>query len=218
MNSDVWNEYVTHALHQTQETDRQPLGGSRPEYSAMHAGPVAADDDSAFKPKLSTSDQKGSGEDDEKNNQESGDTYNDQFARYLCQQLVKDIPDRFLGADSSDEEEEKRWMGELADDEFDIGDVISKENHLNPTPYNIREGDEETVSDDLESLPQQEVSSGDFIEDTPRVGSYSEDAAFSMAAVAAQVPVINDWADFSKAQFSNPTQSDSTSEDTKSNE
>lgn len=78
MNSDVWNEYVTHALHQTQETDRQPLGGSRPEYSAMHAGPVAADDDSAFKPKLSTSDQKGSGEDDEKNNQESGDTYNDQ--------------------------------------------------------------------------------------------------------------------------------------------
>ncbi len=39
-----------------------------------------------------------------------------------------------------------------------------------------------------------------------------------MAAVAAQVPLINDnWADFSKAQFSDP-QSDSTYEDTKSND
>ncbi len=60
---------------------------------------------------------------------------------------------------------------ELADDEFDIGDVISKDNHLNPTPYNIREGDEETVSDDLESIPR--ASSGD-LEETPRMGSYSE--------------------------------------------
>ena len=65
--SDVWNEYVTHALHQTQETDRQPLGGVRPDYSAIHAGPVSADDDSSFKPKLVLPEQKAFNDDDENN-------------------------------------------------------------------------------------------------------------------------------------------------------
>lgn len=35
------------------------------------------------------------------------------FARFLCQQLVKELPDRFLGAGSSDDEEENRWIGYL---------------------------------------------------------------------------------------------------------
>lgn len=203
MNSEVWNEYVTHALHQTQETDRQPLGGIRPEYSAMHTGPISADDDSAFKPMVSISEQKTTLDFDEKNVQESGETYNDQFARFLCQQLVKDIPDRFLGADSSDEEDEKRWIGDLADEEFDIRDVISKDN-LDITPYNIREGDEETVSDDFESITQQDSAEPEQV--FPRSGSYSaEESSFSMSEVAGQLPGTEEkvgWvADFSKAEF-----------------
>ena len=62
-------------------------------------------------------------------------------------------------------------FSDLADEEFDIGDVISKDN-LNITPYNIREGDEETVSDDMESIPQRD-SFGSIIEH-PRSGTYTE--------------------------------------------
>ncbi|KAJ3368545.1 hypothetical protein HDU91_000491 [Kappamyces sp. JEL0680] len=159
IHADDWNEYVLHALHQTQELDRQPLGGTRPEtMNVIPGGPkVGAVDDDFAKPKTVsvTVDPKNStnGENDDDFNRgdltsESTDVYNDQ--------LVKDLPDRFLGADSSDEEEEKKWLGDLDDNEFNIGEVISREN-LYSAPY-VREGDEETVSDDLESIPVDTVS------------------------------------------------------------
>lgn len=37
-----------------------------------------------------------------------------QFARYLCHQIVADLPDRFMGVESSDDEEEEagsEWLG-----------------------------------------------------------------------------------------------------------
>lgn len=80
MHSEAWNEYVTHALHQTQELDRQPLGGQKPEY-ANAGGPVnAADEEGSFKPKIPAMDikSKEEGGEDEKEMYSSGDTYNDQ--------------------------------------------------------------------------------------------------------------------------------------------
>jgi hypothetical protein len=83
MNSESWNEYVTHALHQAQETDRQPLGGSRPEYSAIQTGLVVADDDSSFKPNRNLVEAKGGFGEEEKNIHDSGDMYNDQVKKTI---------------------------------------------------------------------------------------------------------------------------------------
>lgn len=174
LESEEWNDYVTHSLHQTQELDRQPLGGMKPD--------LKLGDDKIL-------------EGAEK------DPSNDQFARFLCQQLVKDLPDRFLGADSSDEEDDKRWIGysifnirEL-DQEFNIGEVISREN-IFTTQYSV-EGDEETVSDDLESL-QLESSETETRED-PKPSETPK-------SPLPNPPTTNleNWADFS--QFSSSSQ------------
>ncbi|KAJ3068717.1 hypothetical protein HK102_007100 [Quaeritorhiza haematococci] len=57
------------------------------------------------------------------------------FARYLCQQIVNDLPDRFLGGgESSDEEEEgddeRDWMGEFDAKEvdFDVREAFDADN------------------------------------------------------------------------------------------
>ena len=36
--SENWNEFVTHSLRQTQEIDRQPLGGAKPDGIALAQG------------------------------------------------------------------------------------------------------------------------------------------------------------------------------------
>ncbi|KAH6571715.1 hypothetical protein BASA62_003724 [Batrachochytrium salamandrivorans] len=82
------------------------------------------------------------------------DTFNDQFARYLCQQLVKDLPDRFLGGDSSDDDEgaDQQWMSDLEgqDVSFDIAEAIQMDDPF-PNGDRVREPDEETLSDDMAS-------------------------------------------------------------------
>ena len=78
MNSESWNEYVTHALHQTQEADRQPLGGTRPEYTVLENSSIGADEDSTFKSLINNIDSKGRSNEEEKNINDSGDSYNDQ--------------------------------------------------------------------------------------------------------------------------------------------
>jgi hypothetical protein len=109
-----WNEYVTHSLRHTQETDRQQLGGVKPDQSGniVRMGGTGIDGEFA-KPKASSDTKKDTTEFDDEvlDTTASADTaYNDQFARFLCQQMVKDLPDRFLGDDSSDEDDNK-WIG-----------------------------------------------------------------------------------------------------------
>lgn len=118
IHSEEWHEYVNHTFRQTQETDRQTLGGTKPEQvggvSAFGGAGSAVDDDFKSKPVVLAKSSVHDIDDDnaEKNlNSESVDAYHDQFTRYLCQQMVKDLPDRFMGADSSDDEEEKKWIG-----------------------------------------------------------------------------------------------------------
>ena len=107
--SEEWQEYLSHALKETRDRDRQVLGGARPD-APVNQQPMANYGDDApisakstAQPKQASSSQV---DDDESNMPMGGDNdaYTDQFARYLCQQLVKDIPDRFMGAESPDDE------------------------------------------------------------------------------------------------------------------
>lgn len=55
--SEEWNDYASNALHQTQELDRQPLGGARPEHipaGAQGAVKFGSNDDD-YKPKAAQS-------------------------------------------------------------------------------------------------------------------------------------------------------------------
>jgi hypothetical protein len=113
--SGEWHEYVSHSLRHTQETDRQPLGGARPDQAGNLIRPTIPGgmDGEYVKPKLTTDTKKDTTDIDEEPYDASTNpdtSYNDQFARFLCQQMVKDLPDRFLGDDSSDEDED-RWIG-----------------------------------------------------------------------------------------------------------
>ncbi|KAI8928314.1 SIT4 phosphatase-associated protein-domain-containing protein [Entophlyctis helioformis] len=175
--SEEWQEYVSHPLRETRERDRQSLGGPRPEapqqgMAFMGAGSSFGynnaggggggkfgEDSGEFGKPRKKSEVTREGSDEEDDSPGRGvagesETYNDQFARFLCQQLVKDLPDRFLGGDNSDDDEEadRQWMGDLdgKDVNFDIAEAIHMDNQF-PNTSRAREPDEETLSDDMAS-------------------------------------------------------------------
>jgi hypothetical protein len=111
--SEEWQEYVTHSLRHTLEKDRHPLGGMKPEpaHGEIKMGDGIDPEFSKPIPVEIKNEAQDKDIDDLNDLSVAADTsYNDQFARFLCQQLVKDLPDRFLGDDSSDEEQD-RWIG-----------------------------------------------------------------------------------------------------------
>ena len=108
------------------------------------------------------------------------------FARYLCQQLVKDLPEHFLGADSS-EEEDDRWIGGLDEEavEMDIGEAILGETVNSAIPDN-----EELPSDESENL------SGDQLgEEKVRPNLATLNPGTPMASPQ------NSWVDFAKMRL-----------------
>ncbi|KAK5664810.1 sporulation-induced protein [Batrachochytrium dendrobatidis] len=243
MNSDQWSEYVSHPLRETRERDRQPLGGTRPEIP-IGSGPAFAGSTIGYNPgngkfgedmsdsskprKKSEVGRDGSDEEEDgtaagsRNTSGESDTFNDQFARYLCQQLVKDLPDRFLGGDSSDDDEdaEHQWMNDLEgqDVSFDIAEAIQMDD-----PFvggsRAREPDEETLSDDMASSRvdgddenQSESRGASNIE-----GSSDADGAFNTKDLEQALYSVNNnsafgesssetnWADFSNMGAVPPT-------------
>jgi hypothetical protein len=100
--------------------------------------------------------------------------------------------------------------------------VISKEN-MNQALYLVREGDEETVSDDLEYITHRESSDQIMVENNEEVTAcrclitFFKNSAFAMSEVVKEVENIGgesaSWADFSKAQF--PSTSSESTDDTK---
>eukprot|EP00842_Homolaphlyctis_polyrhiza_P005780 jgi/Hompol1/6202/HPOL_004872-RA len=168
--SEEWQEYVSHALRETRDRDREPLGGTRPEAapagmgfagSTLNQGSKFGGDESDFGSKSSrkkaepatkdVSDDEDDAATGNKNVPAESDTFSDQFARFLCQQLVKGLPSRFLGGDSSDDDDEadKQCFGELEDKDvnFDIGEAINMDNQF-AVASGAREPDEDTMSDD----------------------------------------------------------------------
>ncbi|KAJ3289499.1 hypothetical protein HK104_007414 [Borealophlyctis nickersoniae] len=153
-----WQEYVNGTLRETKERDRQPLGGARPNTNPQqHALPLVTGigggfnaanldeaDTGATSGAVGTTRKEGGKESDEDDDDieglgggggdvyvADGDVASDQFARYLCQQIVNDLPDRFLGGESSDEEEDEAdWSGEFdsKDVEFDLREAFDPDN------------------------------------------------------------------------------------------
>jgi hypothetical protein len=98
-----------------------------------------------------------------------GDVSSDQFARYLCQQIVSDFPDRgMLGGESSDEEEE--------DEEEDVVDAGVEDTDWAPSPL------------EENPFPKKVSSLGDDFDDDP---SSSEDDNASEAASAEKASLLS---------------------------
>ncbi|KAG0013380.1 hypothetical protein BGZ82_002147 [Podila clonocystis] len=86
-----------------------------------------------------------------------GDVASDQFARYLCQQITNNLPDKFGSSDEDEDEEEGNWIGEYGADsatnglgpfsndhapDFDSDeddDVVDEEAWNNPWPTTMGE-------------------------------------------------------------------------------
>ncbi|CAG8565225.1 7450_t:CDS:10 [Funneliformis mosseae] len=95
----------------------------------------------------------------------SGDMASDQFARYLCQQITNDLPDKFGSSDEDDSEDDEGWIG----DDFDRDDLdmnmrgpFANPNMLEGDPFENRRSslDEEFRGDsDDEDNPSQWHSS-----------------------------------------------------------
>ncbi|KAJ3139313.1 hypothetical protein HDU90_000679 [Geranomyces variabilis] len=62
-----------------------------------------------------------------------GDVASDQFARYLCHQIVADLPDRFAGIEGSDDDDEEEeaaqeWLGTFESKDFDAREAFDPDN------------------------------------------------------------------------------------------
>ncbi|KAJ3039005.1 hypothetical protein HDV00_012692 [Rhizophlyctis rosea] len=133
-----------------------------------------------------------------------GDVASDQFARYLCQQIVNDLPDRFLGGESSDEEDGD-WGGEFdpKDIEFDMREAFTSDNPFPDKRSSL--GDEfdddgkgKTESDDssISGSSRQTTSTGASLAPAPAAagaaaGGTETAAAATGSAPPAQVDVFN---------------------------
>ncbi|KAI8814145.1 SIT4 phosphatase-associated protein-domain-containing protein [Cladochytrium replicatum] len=132
LQAEDWQEYVSGILRETKERDRQPLGGVRPSAVNQHVsmvgemGSFAAVDEAdtgvrTTNGAVAASKLGGDSDDEDDEGMGTGEVYvsdgdvaSDQFARYLAQQMVNDLPNRLLGGDESDDEEENpEWIGEF---------------------------------------------------------------------------------------------------------
>ncbi|KAI8616148.1 SIT4 phosphatase-associated protein-domain-containing protein [Chytriomyces sp. MP71] len=138
--SDDWQEYLGGVLRETKDRDRQALGGVRPTHTGQTSTAFGKIDETDMPPMTSAPPPKkelGGGlhhstpattqndsdeEDDEVGKgadsimADGGDVASDQFARYLCQNLVSDLPDRGILGDDSDDEDE--GLEEAIEDEL----------------------------------------------------------------------------------------------------
>ncbi|GBC07712.1 hypothetical protein RclHR1_07640010 [Rhizophagus clarus] len=133
-----WQEYVSKTLRETRERDRAALGGARP---SNHDSISPSRDESEEEEE----------DDDTIEAVDGGDMASDQFARYLCQQITNDLPDKFGSSDESDDDDDG-WMGDEFDKEdFDMRGNFPNTNMLENDPFDNRRSslglDEELVGD-----------------------------------------------------------------------
>ncbi|KAJ3345504.1 hypothetical protein HDU83_004041 [Entophlyctis luteolus] len=146
VNSDDWQEYLSGVLNETKDKDRQPLGGVRPTHTGqstnfgkidetdippLGAAPPPKKELSPGLSQQSTSAKEvDSDEDDELLMKPSelhagGDVASDQMARFMCQVMVSDFPDRGILGDDDD------------DDASGLGQVIEEELMLDDTGFEM---------------------------------------------------------------------------------
>ncbi|KAK5821059.1 SIT4 phosphatase-associated protein-domain-containing protein [Linnemannia elongata] len=115
---DWWN-YVSKILKETKERDAKVLGGARPNVIESHKPDHDDGNDDDY---IDDNDEDygndfiggdiGAGHE--------GDVASDQFARYLCQQITNNLPDKFGSSDEDEDDDEGNWIGEYgAENQFD---------------------------------------------------------------------------------------------------
>ncbi|KAI8838048.1 SIT4 phosphatase-associated protein-domain-containing protein [Chytriomyces cf. hyalinus JEL632] len=137
--SDDWQEYLGGVLRETKDRDRQALGGVRPTHTGQAATSFGKIDETDMPPLgaapppkkelgggLHHSTPPVSNDSDEEDDElgkgvdaaiaDGGDALGDQYARYFCQNMVSDLPDRGILGDDSDDEEE--GLGEAIEEEL----------------------------------------------------------------------------------------------------
>ncbi|KAJ3023801.1 hypothetical protein HKX48_000935 [Thoreauomyces humboldtii] len=141
ISAEDWQDYVTGILRETKERDRQPLGGVRPnaggqqQHIPMVAGVGGSADDGDMPRGDNSVTKRDPDEDDDLGSTDvyvgDGDVASDQLARYLCHQIVADLPDRFVGVEGSDDEEEdtgQEWLGTFESKDFDAREAYDSDN------------------------------------------------------------------------------------------
>ncbi|KAF8939749.1 hypothetical protein BGZ58_008837 [Dissophora ornata] len=117
---DWWN-YVYKILKETKERDAQVLGGTRPNVNESQKADIDDGNDDDY---IDDNDEEyGSGNDfvGGGGTGHEGDVATDQFARYLCQQIASNLPDKFGSSDEDEDDDESNWVGEYgAENEFDM--------------------------------------------------------------------------------------------------
>ncbi|CAG8780789.1 10051_t:CDS:2, partial [Acaulospora morrowiae] len=81
------------------------------------------------------------------------------FARYLCQQITNDLPDKFGSSDESDDDEDG-WMGDDFDrDDFEMRGSFGNSNMLEGDPFESRRS---SLGDDFGADSDDEDSSSQW--------------------------------------------------------
>ncbi|KAF9283834.1 hypothetical protein BGZ68_005070 [Mortierella alpina] len=146
---DWWN-YVSKVLKETKERDAQVLGGTRPNVVESHR---AGHDDPNDDDYLDDNDDDYGGGDflgGENGTGLEGDVASDQFARYLCQQITNNLPDKFGSSDEDEDDEEygaeSKFDGAGAPDSLDdpFGDN---------SPMDFDSDDDEGVDEETWNVP-----------------------------------------------------------------
>lgn len=125
INGEDWNNYISTSLQETRNRDRQALGGQRPTNDGLTSFsfgyPQAQEldyenQDDQYKIDLSGPEFV---DDDDDDINEFGESFSsaskDRFAKFICEQITKDVPERYFENSSEDEmdssEEDEDWMG-----------------------------------------------------------------------------------------------------------
>ncbi|KAJ3099998.1 hypothetical protein HDU97_002605 [Phlyctochytrium planicorne] len=215
--SEEWQEYLSGVLRETKERDRQPLGGVRPtqQSTALNVplvtgigafGNGASMDDSdmgviSSAPKVKTTgDADSDGSDEEIGGTiggeafaADGDVASDQFARYLCQQIVNDFPDKgILGMDGAvdiEEAEEVEGEGDWVSDleVKDLENVMEADTSIIVTDTNA-EGEAE--GEDAEE--EAESDSGEAAETKWPEKPITDETAASASTIATALDTVSD--------------------------
>ncbi|KAJ3083526.1 hypothetical protein HDU99_008901 [Rhizoclosmatium hyalinum] len=180
IHSDEWQEYLTGVLKETKDRDRQALGGVRPTHTGQTANFGKVDETdmpplgAAPPPKkelgggLHHSAPATGNESDEEEDEvgkgsdsltaDGGDVASDQMARFICQSIVNDFPDRGILGDESDDDEDE-GLGEAIQDEL----LFDETGFDNPFPDKVSSisFDEESRADSIDQSDSDSYISKD---------------------------------------------------------
>lgn len=133
ISSDEWVDYVEHSLAKTREKDNAILGGVRPHHLALHSVTGFDNGLQDFMSNASDIDYDDDDDDDDddlnrrinlfeiKDNNDKCDIIymdddkgfgNNQFSRYINQQITDDFSDKYEGSDDDDDDKEVSWIEE----------------------------------------------------------------------------------------------------------